>query len=58
LIGVAASLVQIVGGIVVFNDPMPSGTLGMIAQGAGFALVCAAAALVPAPTRTVTPQTA
>jgi drug/metabolite transporter (DMT)-like permease len=50
-IGVAASLVQIVGGIAVFGDPMPSGTLAMVAQGFGFALVCAAAALVPAPTR-------
>lgn len=51
MIGVAASLLQIVGGIVVFNDPLPSGTLGMIAQGVGFTLICAAAALVPAPTR-------
>jgi hypothetical protein len=58
MIGVTASLVQIVGGIVVFNDPLPSGTFGMIAQGVGFALVCAAAALVPAPTRAVTPQSA
>jgi drug/metabolite transporter (DMT)-like permease len=58
MIGVAASLVQIVGGIVVFNDPLPSGTLGMIAQGLGFVLICAAAALVPAPTRVPTPQTA
>ncbi len=51
VIGVAANLVQIVGGIVIFKDPLPSGALGMIAQGAGFALVIAAAALVPAPTR-------
>lgn len=58
MIGVTASLVQIVGGIVVFNDPLPSGTIGMVAQGAGFALVCVAAALVPAPTRIAQPQAA
>lgn len=58
MIGVAAALVQIVGGIVVFNDPLPSGTLGIIAQGLGFVLICAAAALVPAPTRVPTTQTA
>lgn len=58
MIGVAASLLQIAGGIVVFNDPLPSGTLAMIAQGVGFVLICAAATLVPAPTRAITPQTA
>jgi hypothetical protein len=58
MIGVAASLVQIVGGLVVFNDPLPSSTLGLIAQGVGFALICAAAVLVPAPTRIAEPQTA
>lgn len=54
MIGVAAALVQIVGGIVVFNDPLPSGTIGIVAQGLGFTLICAAAALVPAPTRVAT----
>jgi hypothetical protein len=58
MIGVAASLVQIVGGIVVFADPLPSGALGMVAQGFGFVLICAAAALVPAPTRVAAPQAA
>jgi hypothetical protein len=58
MIGVAASLLQIVGGIVVFNDPLPSGALGVAAQGFGFVLIIAAAALVPAPTRVATPQTA
>ncbi|MFT4050210.1 MAG: hypothetical protein QM648_10320 [Solirubrobacterales bacterium] len=58
MIGVAASLLQIVGGIVVFNDPLPSGALGIVAQGVGFALICVAAALVPAPTRVSTPQAA
>ncbi|MGK2877351.1 MAG: hypothetical protein ACSLFF_02055 [Solirubrobacterales bacterium] len=58
MIGVSASLLQIVGGVVVFNDPLPSGTLAMIAQGFGFVLICAAATLVPAPTRAITPQPA
>lgn len=58
MIGVAASLLQIAGGIVVFNDPLPSGTLGMLAQGIGFTLICAAAALVPAPTRVAAPTAA
>lgn len=51
VIGVAANLLQIVGGIVVFGDPMPTGAVGIVAQSFGFALVCVAAALIPAPTR-------
>lgn len=51
VIGIAASFVQIIGGIVVFSDPMPSGALGVVAQSFGFVLICAAAVLVPAPTR-------
>lgn len=59
VIGVAASLVQIAGGIVIFGDPMPTGALGIAAQSIGFVLICAAAALVPAPTRVATaPQAA
>lgn len=51
MIGVSANLIQIVGGIVVFGDPMPSGAVGIVAQFFGFGLVCVAAALIPAPTR-------
>lgn len=59
VIGVAASLVQIIGGIVVFGDPMPTGVVGIVAQSVGFVLICAAAVLVPAPTRVATsPQPA
>ncbi|MBI5311259.1 MAG: hypothetical protein HZB14_09605 [Actinobacteria bacterium] len=60
MIGVSANLIQIVGGIVVFGDPMPSGAVAIVAQFFGFALVCAAAALIPAPTRVAdaAPQTA
>lgn len=55
MIGVAASLVQIVGGIVVFNDPLPADALGIVVQVVGFALVVIAAALIPAPTRALQP---
>lgn len=58
MIGVAANLVQIVGGILVFGDPMPSHVLGIIGQSFGFVLVCAAAVLVPAPTRATQMQPA
>lgn len=51
MIGVAANFVQIAGGIMVFGDPMPSEALAVAAQVFGFALVCVAAALIPAPTR-------
>jgi drug/metabolite transporter (DMT)-like permease len=51
MIGVTANLTQIIGGIIVFADPMPGNALGMIGQMFGFMLVCAAAVLVPAPTR-------
>ncbi len=56
MIGVAASVVQIVGGIVVFNDPLPGDALGVVLQAAGFAFVIVAAALIPAPTRVAAPQ--
>ncbi|HEV7918690.1 MAG TPA: hypothetical protein VGO97_03855 [Solirubrobacterales bacterium] len=55
MIGVAANLIQIVGGFVVFDDPMPTGAVAIVAQAFGFALVCAAAALVPAPMRAAAP---
>ncbi len=51
MIGVAATLTQIVGGFLVFGDPMPAHLLGIIGQTLGFVLVCTAAVLVPAPTR-------
>ncbi len=51
MIGVAANLTQIVGGIIVFGDPIPAHALGILGQTFGFVLVCAAAVLVPAPTR-------
>ena len=49
LTGLSANVANIAGGIVVFGDPMPTGALGLTLECAGFAMVCAAAALLPAP---------
>lgn len=49
--GTAANVIGIAAGIVVFGDPLPSDTLGIVMQAAGFVLVVAAAALMPAPVR-------
>jgi len=48
---VAANSVTIAAGPVVFDDPLPSDTLGLLARLAAFALVIGAAALTPAPVR-------
>jgi drug/metabolite transporter (DMT)-like permease len=45
------TVATIVGGLVVFRDPMASHPLVLALQLAGFALVCVAAAMIPAPVR-------
>jgi drug/metabolite transporter (DMT)-like permease len=47
----AANVSCILGGIVVFGDPMPSDTLGIVVQAVAFTLVCIAAILTPPPVR-------
>jgi len=47
----AANVSSITGGFVVFGDPMPGDTLGIVLQSVAFALVILAAALTPAPVR-------
>jgi drug/metabolite transporter (DMT)-like permease len=47
----AANVSTIMGGIVVFGDPMPGDTLGIALQMVAFALVVVAALLVPPPLR-------
>jgi drug/metabolite transporter (DMT)-like permease len=47
----AANVSCILGGIVVFGDPMPGDTLGIILQGVAFALVVVAALVTPPPVR-------
>jgi hypothetical protein len=48
---VAANASAILGGIIVFGDPLGSDALAIVARSAAFALVLAAAALTPAPLR-------
>jgi drug/metabolite transporter (DMT)-like permease len=48
---VAANLAAILGGILVFGEPIGSGAFGIIARLLAFCLVVAGAALVPAPLR-------
>jgi hypothetical protein len=48
---VAANLFTIAAGPVVFEEPLPEDTLGLVARFAAFALVIGAAALTPAPVR-------
>lgn len=49
--GTAANIAGIAGGILVFGDPMPGSTLGIVFQSLAFVLVLVAAALMPAPVR-------
>ena len=51
LTSAAANVSAITGGFVVFGDPMPNDPVGIIVQCFAFALVIAAAALMPAPLR-------
>jgi drug/metabolite transporter (DMT)-like permease len=56
LTSVAANLAAILGGILVFHDPIGSGPLAITARFLAFCLVIAGAALMPAPMR-ATPDT-
>ena len=57
LTSVAANLAAIIGGILVFHDPIGAGALAITARFLAFCLVIAGAALMPAPMR-ATPETA
>jgi hypothetical protein len=57
LTSVAANLTAILGGILVFHDPIGTGALAITARFVAFWLVIAGAALMPAPMR-ATPDTA
>jgi drug/metabolite transporter (DMT)-like permease len=48
LMGLVANATQIVGGIVVFGDPLSPSPAGIVLQAAAFAMVCASALLMPA----------
>jgi drug/metabolite transporter (DMT)-like permease len=47
LIGLVANAAQIVGGVLVFGDPLSGSPLGLVMQVSAFALVCASALLIP-----------
>jgi hypothetical protein len=47
----AANVSCILGGIVVFGDPMPTDTLGIVLQGLAFTMVIVAALVTPPPVR-------
>jgi drug/metabolite transporter (DMT)-like permease len=49
--GTAANIATIAGGIIVFGDPIPNDTLGIVLQATAFVLVIVASALTPAPVR-------
>jgi hypothetical protein len=48
---VTANLIAIIGGIIIFHDPIGSGALGITARFLAFCLVITGAALMPAPMR-------
>ena len=49
--GTAANISCIAGGIIVFGDPLPGDTVGIIIQALAFVMVVVASALTPAPVR-------
>lgn len=49
--GAAANITGIAGGIIVFGDPLPGYTLGIVLQSIAFVMVIVASALTPAPVR-------
>jgi hypothetical protein len=55
--GTAANVAGIVGGFIVFGDPLPGSPVSMIVQCVAFALVVGAAWLMPAPVRAASPAT-
>jgi drug/metabolite transporter (DMT)-like permease len=55
--GTAANITAVAGGIIVFGDPLPGSTVGIVVQAVAFLLVLVASALTPAP-RTVAPTAA
>jgi drug/metabolite transporter (DMT)-like permease len=51
LTSVAANLTAVIGGVLVFHDPVGAGALAVVGRAAAFSAVIAGAALVPAPVR-------
>lgn len=47
LMGLVANAAQIIGGVLVFGDPLSSNPVGLVLQATAFAMVCASALLIP-----------
>lgn len=58
LMGIVANATQIVGGIIVFGDPLSPTPLGITLQLSAFAMVCLSALLLPSPVAPRRPQPA
>ena len=58
LTGTAANVAGIVGGILVFDDPLPGSPVSLVIQCLAFVLVVGAAWLTPAPVRAASPAAA
>jgi hypothetical protein len=56
--GTAANVAGIVGGIIVFGDPLPGNPVSLVVQCLAFVLVLLAAWLMPAPVRAAAPAAA
>jgi drug/metabolite transporter (DMT)-like permease len=56
--GTATNITVIAGGILVFGDPLPGTTTGIVVQAVAFVLVLVASALTPAPRASMQPQPA
>src|SRR5436305_995735 len=56
--GTAANVAGIVGGFIVFGDPLPASPISLVVQCVAFILVVGAAWLMPAPVRTASPAAA
>jgi hypothetical protein len=56
--GTAANVAGIVGGFIVFGDPLPGTPVSIVIQCLAFTLVLGAAWLMPAPVRAASPAVA
>jgi hypothetical protein len=56
--GTAANVASIAAGIIVFGDPLPGSTFGIVLQGLAFVLIIIASALTPVPRAASAPATA
>jgi multidrug transporter EmrE-like cation transporter len=56
--GTAANVASIAAGIIVFGDPLPGSTVGIVLQGLAFVLIIIASALTPAPRAASAPAAA